>query len=87
MHSRCSSYSKPASRAPSRSAQETGKYLSEDFAFCKRWTDLGGEIWIDRDSKLTHLGPIPFVGDFATQFNVTRPSAGLPPGPHSADAA
>jgi hypothetical protein len=67
--------------------QETGKYLSEDFAFCKRWTDLGGEIWIDRDSKLTHLGPIPFVGDFATQFNVTCPAAGLPPGPHSADAA
>jgi hypothetical protein len=47
----------------------TGKYLSEDFAFCRRWTDLGGEIWIDTHSKLTHFGSIPFVGDFATQFN------------------
>ena len=25
----------------------TGTYLSEDFAFCKRWTDIGGEIWAD----------------------------------------
>lgn len=23
----------------------TGRYLSEDFAFCRRRTDLGGEIW------------------------------------------
>jgi hypothetical protein len=22
----------------------TGTYLSEDFSFCKRWTDMGGEI-------------------------------------------
>src|ERR1700742_1123099 len=26
---------------------KTGTYLSEDFAFCKRWTDIGGEIWAD----------------------------------------
>ena len=47
----------------------TGVYLSEDFAFCRRWTDLGGEIWIDVESRLTHVGPHAFVGDFATQFN------------------
>src|SRR6201987_3206058 len=26
---------------------DTKTYLSEDFAFCKRWTDIGGEIWAD----------------------------------------
>jgi hypothetical protein len=46
----------------------TGTYLSEDFAFCKRWTDLGGEIWADLDSRLDHVGPSVFHGDVASQF-------------------
>jgi hypothetical protein len=45
-----------------------GTYLSEDFAFCKRWTDMGGEIWADLDSKLSHVGPMTFCGDLSTQF-------------------
>ncbi len=47
---------------------EDGTYLSEDFAFCKRWTDMGGEIWADRNSKLSHVGPMTFYGDLASQF-------------------
>ncbi|MGY3451233.1 hypothetical protein [Bradyrhizobium sp. USDA 4353] len=47
---------------------ETGTYLSEDFAFCKRWTDLGGEIWADLDSRLDHVGPSVFHGNVASQF-------------------
>ena len=47
---------------------ETGTYLSEDFAFCKRWTDIGGEIWADLDSRLDHVGPAVFHGDVASQF-------------------
>jgi hypothetical protein len=46
----------------------TGTYLSEDFAFCKRWTDIGGEIWADLDSRLDHVGPAVFHGDVASQF-------------------
>jgi hypothetical protein len=46
----------------------TGTYLSEDFAFCKRWTDIGGEIWADLGSKLDHVGPSVFHGDIASQF-------------------
>jgi hypothetical protein len=45
-----------------------GTYLSEDFAFCKRWTDMGGEIWADLDSKLQHVGPLTFAGDLSSQF-------------------
>jgi hypothetical protein len=46
----------------------SGTYLSEDFAFCKRWTDIGGEIWADLDSRLDHVGPSVFHGDVASQF-------------------
>ena len=51
---------------------EDGTYLSEDFAFCKRWTDIGGEIWADLDSKLSHVGPLTFHGDLSSQFTGTR---------------
>jgi hypothetical protein len=47
---------------------EDGTYLSEDFAFCKRWTDMGGEIWADLNSKLAHVGPMTFCGDLSSQF-------------------
>ena len=42
--------------------QETGEYLSEDYAFCRRWRDLGGEIWLDRKSRLTHTGVFDYRG-------------------------
>jgi hypothetical protein len=47
---------------------DDGTYLSEDFAFCKRWADMGGEIWADRNSALSHVGPITFRGDLSSQF-------------------
>jgi hypothetical protein len=47
---------------------EDGTYLSEDFAFCKRWVDMGGEIWADLDSRLNHVGPMTFCGDLSSQF-------------------
>jgi hypothetical protein len=53
----------------------SGTYLSEDFAFCKRWTDIGGEIWADLESRLDHVGPSVFHGDVATQFAAALPAA------------
>jgi hypothetical protein len=50
------------------SIAEDGTYLSEDFAFCKRWTDMGGEIWVDLNSRLHHIGPMTFCGDLASRF-------------------
>jgi hypothetical protein len=49
---------------------KTGTYLSEDFAFCKRWTDIGGEIWADLESRLDHVGPSVFHGDLSSQFTM-----------------
>jgi hypothetical protein len=51
-----------------------GTYLSEDFSFCRRWTEIGGEIWADLDSRLDHIGPSIFHGDVASQF-ATVPTA------------
>lgn len=42
---------------------ETGICLSEDFTFCRHWRDIGGKIWLDRNSKLTHVGSYEFAGD------------------------
>ena len=47
--------------------RETGTYLSEDYSFCLRWRKIGGEIWLDTASKLTHSGPYQFVGDHASR--------------------
>jgi hypothetical protein len=47
---------------------ETGVYLSEDYTFCKRWIDIGGEIWADLDSRLIHVGPTEYAGDFRALF-------------------
>jgi hypothetical protein len=53
--------------------QETGTYLSEDFSFCRRWTAMGGEIWADLQSRLTHVGTVNFTGDVSTQFFAPEP--------------
>jgi hypothetical protein len=46
----------------------TGVYLSEDYAFCRRWRALGGEIWLDLTSRLTHTGSYSFRGNAAARF-------------------
>lgn len=47
-------------------------YLSEDYLFCKRWTDMGGEIFADISVSLTHTGSHSFAGNFAVANNLTR---------------
>jgi hypothetical protein len=51
--------------------KENGVYLSEDYSFCRRWTDMGGEIWVDLQSRLKHVGPLIFDGDFSSQLRQT----------------
>lgn len=49
---------------------ETGTYLSEDFTFCYRWRKIGGKIWLDQRSQLTHIGCYEFEGKAAPYFGV-----------------
>ncbi len=44
---------------------ETGRYLSEDYGFCRLWEGIGGKIYIDAKSNLTHQGMKIYQGDFA----------------------
>jgi hypothetical protein len=41
----------------------TGRYLSEDYAFCHRWRSLGGEVWLDTQSRIRHEGSFVFEVD------------------------
>ncbi|MDE2486604.1 MAG: hypothetical protein KGO51_04335 [Alphaproteobacteria bacterium] len=40
----------------------TGQYLSEDYAFCRRFRDLGGEIFVDVESRYAHVGHAVYRG-------------------------
>jgi hypothetical protein len=43
---------------------ERGVWLSEDFSFCQRWKDLGGEVWACFNETITHVGRERFVGNY-----------------------
>jgi hypothetical protein len=42
---------------------DSGRYLSEDYAFCRLWRDMGGKVFADLECKLGHLGQYMFQGD------------------------
>lgn len=41
---------------------ETKRYLSEDYAFCRRWQQIGGKIHAHIHTTLGHVGNLPFSG-------------------------
>ena len=41
---------------------ENREHLSEDYAFCRRWRDLGGEIWADFQTRMGHVGHATYSG-------------------------
>ena len=45
-------------------AREDGLFLGEDYSFCKRWTDIGGEIWACISEEVTHVGRNHHRGTF-----------------------
>ena len=48
---------------------EDNRYLSEDYTFCRRWQKIGGEIWLDPNTKLNHIGAYTFEGDVSKIIN------------------
>lgn len=58
---------------------ESGRYLSEDYGFCRLWERLGGKIYVDANSNLSHQGGKIYRGDFAgslvrdVRYAVTAP--------------
>ena len=47
---------------------KTRRYLSEDYAFCRLWQNIGGKIYADIVSGMTHYGNYAFKGNVGTQF-------------------
>jgi len=44
------------------------RYLSEDYAFCRLWQKIGGKIYADIQSPITHWGTFAFKGHVGTRF-------------------
>ena len=41
---------------------ERGAYMSEDYAFCDKWSKINGKIYVDVVTGLTHIGVHAFKG-------------------------
>ena len=46
----------------------TRRYLSEDYAFCRRWQQMGGKIYADTCTTLGHVGNLPFNGQMSERL-------------------
>lgn len=48
-----------------------GHFLSEDWYFCKQWTDMGGAIHVDVSINLNHSGIEEYLGSYAASLYIT----------------
>ena len=42
---------------------DSRRYLSEDYTFCRRWQQQGGEVYLDPRTALNHVGHYTFRGN------------------------
>jgi hypothetical protein len=47
-----------------------GRFMSEDWAFCEYWRDIGGKVWVDKRVLLRHSGT--YVFDYQSQQQVYK---------------
>jgi len=57
---------------------EHGRRFGEDFAFCRRWTKLGGAIHVCADVPLKHTGGHQFEGALSQVMQATIPQMAEP---------
>jgi hypothetical protein len=48
--------------------------LGEDYSFCQRWRDIGGELWVEPDCTISHYGVQEHTGNYK-QFLLSMPEA------------
>ena len=48
------------------------RYLSEDYAFSRRWQKIGGKIYADIGSKITHFGSYRYTGQLWKHFDYPK---------------
>lgn len=51
------------------------RFLSEDYAFCRRLQNLGQDIYVDANSNLTHMGQRMYMGDFGATLKAAPETA------------
>lgn len=57
------------------------RYLSEDYTFCRRWQEIGGDIWLDPSISLNHYGHFCFQGNPQAIINWNTPPVETTPQP------
>ena len=46
-----------------------GNRLSEDFSFCQRWMDIGGQVWADFNIEMGHIGYKTYKGNLGKHLS------------------
>jgi hypothetical protein len=46
--------------------------LSEDYAFCRMWQNIGGEVWAAPWVRITHSGDYNFSGQFSRLLELNQ---------------
>jgi hypothetical protein len=42
-----------------------GRMIGEDYTFCRRWTAIGGSIWVDPTIELSHYGTTDYTASLS----------------------
>lgn len=48
------------------------RYLSEDYYFCHKWREIGGDVWLFPWALTSHIGAYPFQGSVGTFIDTLR---------------
>lgn len=48
------------------------RYLSEDWWFCQKWRDLGGDVWADTKIQIKHMGVMIFPPESKELHEATK---------------